>query len=243
VGRPKKVRHGDAVLTREHIVATAMRLADTDGIEQLSMRRLATELDCGVMSLYHYITDKETLVEALVDQVASEVVPPTAGLAWRTAAQHIAESTLAALLRHPWAIPVWSTTWPGPYRFDLVEQLLEALADAELPPDIADLGFHAVTNHIQGFAQQRISYHQLNSGAEASGDRLEAMLARGEYPRVAEHVEFHRSDRSTHDEFGFALDLILDGLARFAERQQRLPNDVSTTRAYDDPGHAPVDHR
>ncbi len=218
MGRPKKLRQGDAVLNHEHIVATALRLADAEGIEQLSMRRLATELDCGVMSLYHYITDKEALIEALVDQVAGEVVPPPAGAAWRTTAQHIAESTLEAQLRHPWAIPVWSTSWPGPHRFALVEQLLDAFAKAELPPDIADLGFHALTNHIQGFAQQRLSYRQLESRAELTRDRLEVMLTEGEFPRIAEHVEFHRSGGAAYDEFGFALDLILDGLERHVDR-------------------------
>lgn len=218
MGRPKKLRKDDTVLTHELIVAAALRLADSDGIEQLSMRRLATELDCGVMSLYHYITDKEALIEALVDQVAGEVVPPPADVAWRTAVQHIAESTLEAQLRHPWAISVWSTTWPGPYRFALVEQLLDALAEAGLPADVADLGFHALTNHIQGFAQQRLSYRQLESRAEVTGQRLEATLAQGEFPRVAEHVEFHRSNPTAYDEFGFALNLILDGLERLADR-------------------------
>ncbi len=216
MGRPKKVRDGDAVLTHDHIVATAMRLADADGIDQLSMRRLAAELDCGVMSLYHYIADKQALVEALVDEVAGEVESPPPGAAWRTAVRHIAAATLAAQLRHPWAIPVWSTSWPGPNRFGLVEQLLDALAQADLPPDIADLGFHALTNYVQGFAQQRISFGQLESRAEETAGRLEALLGGGEFPRVAEHVEFHRSGRAAHDEFGFALDLILDGLERSA---------------------------
>ena len=221
MGRPKKVRDGDVVLTPEHIVTTAMRLADADGIERLSMRRLAAELDCGVMSLYHYVADKETLVEALVDQVAREVPPPPAGVAWREAVRHIATLTLEAQLRHPWAIPVWSTTWPGPCRFGLVEQLLDALANADLPPDIADLGFHAVTNHIQGFAHQRISFGQLESRAEVTRDRLEEMLTAGQFPRVAEHVAFHRSDRASRDEFGFTLDLILDGLGRSANTGTR----------------------
>ncbi len=216
MGRPKKVREGDAVLTRELIVTTALRMADADGIDKLSMRRLAAELDCGVMSLYHYVADKEGLIEALVDEVAGEVVPPRDGAGWREAAEGIARSTLDAQLRHPWAIPVWSTTWPGPYRFRLSEQLLDALAGADLPPDVADLGFHALTNHVQGFAQQRLSFDRLQSSADETGARVEEVMRQGRFPRVVEHIEFHRADRSGNDEFGFTLDLILDGLERWA---------------------------
>lgn len=216
MARPKKVRDDDSVLTRDHIVTTAMRLADADGLEQLSMRRLAGELDCGVMSLYHYISDKEELIEELVDRVASEVVPPAAGVGWRVAVEQIAESTLEAQLRHPWVAAVWSATWPGPHRFGVVEHLLEALARADLPADVADLGFHAVTNHVQGFAQQRIAYDQLASRAEATRNRLEVMLAEGKLTHVAAHIGFHRTNRTEYDEFGFTLDLILDGLERLA---------------------------
>jgi len=214
MGRPKKVREGDAVLTRDHIVGTAMRMADADGIQKLSMRRLAAELDCGVMSLYHYVADREALVEALVDEVVREVEPPESGT-WQDAVRHIATSILEAQLRHPWVIPVWATSWPGPHRFALVEQLLGALADADLPPDIADLGFHAVTNHIQGFAQQRVSFGQLDDRADRTQERLEAMLTDGRFPLVIEHVEFHQAGHGSHDEFGFTLGLILDGLERF----------------------------
>ena len=217
MARPKKLREGDTVLTREHIIETAMQLADADGIDGLSMRRLASELDCGVMSLYHYVADKDALIEALVDEVAGDVEPPPVGGDWRATARRIARATLEAMLRHPWSIPVWATTWPGPHRFELMEHLLDALASAELPPDIADLGFHALTNHVQGFAQQRLSYGQLSARAEETDLRVEAMLADDRFPRVAEHVEFHRSAGASHDEFGFTLDLILDGIARAAE--------------------------
>ncbi len=217
LARPKKVREGDAVLTFEHIVEAAMAMADADGIAKLSMRRLATELDCGVMSLYHYIADKEALVEALVDQVANEVAVPPADLDWRQTAQHLARSTLDAQLQHPWVVPIWSTTWPGPHRFALVELLLETLADIGLPPDVADLGFHALSNHIQGFAQQQISFEQLAARAAITGARLEELLADDKYARVREHVEFHRAGHDTPDEFDFTLNLILDGLERSIE--------------------------
>ncbi len=189
-------------------------MADTDGIEKVSMRRLANELDCGVMSLYHYISDKEALVEALVDQVAKEVDAPNGEHGWRATAQQISESTLEAQLRHPWAVPIWSTTWPGPHRLRLMEYLLEALASSGLPSEIADLGFHALTNHIQGFAQQKVAFKQLDSRAEETGVRVQAMLSDETIPHVHEHIHFHQAGKETPDEFRFTLDLILDGLEK-----------------------------
>lgn len=217
MGRPKKEREGKPVLTLEHIVETALLMADEQGVAQLSMRKLATELGAGVMSLYHYVADKEMLVEALVDRVASEVNLETTG-DWREAARQLALSTHEALLRHPWAIPEWSTVWPGPYRFALTEQLLEVLASAELPRDVADLGFHALTNHIQGFARQRVGYGNTQTDTEEMRNRVQALLTQRDFPRVAEHVRYHVDGHGNHDEFGYVLDLILDGLANSNEK-------------------------
>ena len=216
MGRPKKERDGKPVLTLEHIVETALLMADEQGVVQLSMRKLATELGAGVMSLYHYVADKDALVEALVDRVASEVNLETTGN-WTAAARQLAIATHEALLRHPWAIPEWSTVWPGPYRFALTEELLEVLASAKLPPDVADLGFHALTNHIQGFARQRVAYGDPPPDNEEMNSRVQGLLTQADYPRVAEHVRYHMDGHANHDEFGYVLDLILDGLARSNE--------------------------
>ncbi|MGB5756592.1 MAG: TetR/AcrR family transcriptional regulator [Acidimicrobiales bacterium] len=214
MGRPKKERQGNSVLTHEHIVTTALEMVDLHGTEQLSMRKLATELGAGVMSLYHYVANKDALLEALVDRVASEVEPAEPGIEWTAAARHLAVQTHRALLRHPWAIPAWSTTWPGPHRFALMEQLLEVLATAGLPADVADLGFHALTNHIQGFARQRVAYGEIETSTDEMHERLHALLTQDEYPRVAEHARFHSVGHGTRDEFNYVLDLIIDGLER-----------------------------
>lgn len=214
MGRPKKLREGEAVLTFENIAETATKIADTEGITKVSMRRLATELDCGVMSLYHYISDKEALIEALVDQVASEVQLPGSGQGWRATAQQISESTLEAQLEHPWVVPIWSSTWPGPHRQRRMECLLEALANSGLSAELADLGFHALINHIQGFALQQVAFEQLASRASETEVRVQEMLADHALPYVHAHMHFHRSGRETPDEFRFTLDLILDGLEK-----------------------------
>ncbi len=210
----KPGRPGQSTLTRELIVTTALDMADTSGIEQLSMRKLAAELGAGVMSLYYYVDDKDALIDALVDEVASEIEPAPEGASWATVARGLAVSAHHALLRHPWAIPWWSSARPGPHRIRVMENLLAALAAADLPPDIADLGFHALANHIQGFAQQRLAYRASTSDGDAAKDRLLPKVDLGSFPHVVNHIEYHRSGKHTHDEFEFVLDLILDGLER-----------------------------
>ena len=99
-----------------------------------------------------------------------------------------------------------------------METLLEVLAGADLPADIADLGFHALTNHIQGFARQRVAYGQSPTEGEAMQAKIEATLASGQYPHIVEHARYHQEGHGTTDEFTFVLDLILDGLARSTQR-------------------------
>lgn len=218
VARPKKERDGKPVLTRESIVATALAMADDHGAEPLSMRKLAAEMGVGAMSIYHYVADRDALMEALADEVAGEVDVELPDGPWVDAARQLAVSTHEALIRHPWSIPLWIDTWPGPNRLALMETLLEVLAGADLPADIADLGFHALTNHIQGFARQRVAYGQSPTEGEAMQAKIEATLASGQYPHIVEHARYHQEGHGTTDEFTFVLDLILDGLARSTQR-------------------------
>ena len=214
MARPKKERDGKPVLTRDHIVATALQMADDHGVEPISMRKLATELGAGVMSLYHYVADKDALMEALADEVAGEVDLVVPDGPWTAAARHLAISTHHALIRHPWSIPLWTSAWPGPNRLALMEQMLDVLARADLPPDVADLGFHALTNHVQGFARQRVAYGENPTDAPETQRRIEDVLSSDRYPRIVEHARYHHEGHGSVDEFEFVLDLILDGLSR-----------------------------
>ncbi|MEO0492060.1 MAG: TetR/AcrR family transcriptional regulator C-terminal domain-containing protein [Actinomycetota bacterium] len=214
VGRPKKERDGKPVLTRESIVATAFRMADEHGVEPLSMRKLAAEMGVGAMSIYHYVADRDALMDALADEVAAEIDLERPAGPWTDAARHLAISTHEALIRHPWSIPLWTEAWPGPHRFAAMEALLDILANADLPHAVADLGFHALTNHIQGFARQRVAYGQNPTDTPEAQARIEAVLADPRYPHIAQHARYHHEHHGQVDEFTYVLDLILDGLAR-----------------------------
>src|SRR3954468_21822899 len=90
-------------LTREAMVAAAIRVADAEGIAAVSMRRIATELDARVMSLYSHVARKEDLLDLMADEAAKEsLVPEPLPASWRDAVTLLVRRELAAVRRHPW---------------------------------------------------------------------------------------------------------------------------------------------
>lgn len=182
------------------------------------MRRVAKSLGFEVMSLYNHVTNKDDLIEAMVDAAVAQVDPPPQD-EWRAEIRAIAVDLHAALRRHRWATHHWPWAFPGPHRWRLAERLLAALHDSGLSPDLADLGFHVVVNHVVGFSHLASGY--------ASGPAPEDGMARfarevdtDALPAVLRHGEYHRGPRDAArvDEFEFVLDLILDQLAESAPR-------------------------
>ena len=100
-------------LSRDRIVRAAVDLADAEGLEGLSMRRLAEELDAAPMALYRHVTNKDDLIDDMIDVVFSELDVPT-GSGWRTAMRERARGMRQALLRHPWAVGLMEAGTPGP---------------------------------------------------------------------------------------------------------------------------------
>src|ERR1051326_9151111 len=90
-------------LSRDHVLRAAVALADAIGIESLSMRKLAEELDVVPMALYKHVANKDQLLDGMLDVVIGEIAPPVSGTDWRTAVRHRILSARAALVRHPWA--------------------------------------------------------------------------------------------------------------------------------------------
>src|SRR4051812_31763501 len=91
-------------LSRERILHTAVALADDRGLAELTMRKLARELDVEAMSLYNHVANKGDLLDGMIDLVFSEIEPPAAGGDWKAELRKRAVSTREALLRHRWAV-------------------------------------------------------------------------------------------------------------------------------------------
>ena len=206
-------------LAADRIVATAIRLADADGVEALTMRRLADELGYKVMALYRHVANKDELLALMVDAVAGTIPAPSLDIEPMRGIREHSVATLEAFVRHPWAPNLWLRHMPGPNRIDHMEYLLAAFARSGLPDELAHHGFHAVNNHVLGYTLQA---QEMDAGtAEQAMDDLAREFIAGldaeRHRHSIAHVEQHLAG-DTGSSFELVLDLILDGLERLAAR-------------------------
>lgn len=211
-GGPRTRSGGRLPLTRERVLRAGVALADREGMAALSMRRLAAELDYEVMSLYHHVTNKEDLLDGMVELVAAEIDLPGPDAPWREALRQSAVDMRAALVRHPWAVSMWFSRVTGPARMRLMEAQLGALADSGIDPDLAHLGFHALLNHVLGYALQEQSFVVEGDAAVLAAQYM-ADLSPAEFPHLIAHIQQHLDEATPADDFSFVIDLILDRLA------------------------------
>ncbi|MCP9619534.1 TetR/AcrR family transcriptional regulator [Nocardia otitidiscaviarum] len=121
-------------LTAVHIAATAIDVADRDGLDGLTMRRLARELGVATAALYRYYPDRKTLVAAMTELAMEETPAPAPGPDWRSTLAAEAGAEWRLYRRHPWLLAVLARTRPpvGPALLDSLERSFTALDELEL---------------------------------------------------------------------------------------------------------------
>jgi AcrR family transcriptional regulator len=212
-----------ARLSKERVLKTAVALADREGLESLSMRKLADELGSGAMSLYHYVPNKEQLLDGIVDIVFSEIEPPSTDVDWKTAMRKRAISTREALRRHPWAIGLMEgRTNHGPANLRLHDAVLGCLRAAGFSLEMTVHAYSVQDAYIYGFAlqEQDMSPESADDfAAEAQRQMREYEAVLAEYPHLVEVVGGHvaKAGYDYATEFLFGLDLILAGLDRLRD--------------------------
>lgn len=210
----RRSTHPRETLTRERVLLAAMAMADESGVDALTMRSLGQRLGVEAMSLYNHVTNKDDVLDAIVDMAVAEIVPPAATGDWRAAIRASALSANEVLYRHPWACAMWLQRMPGPARVRYMEGLLACLDRSKLPHDIAHHAYHVIDTYIVGFtAQQHTFVMDPEQLAAAASDFL-AGLQPATSPHVIAHVHAHMGDAPATSAFEFGLDLVLDGLAR-----------------------------
>jgi AcrR family transcriptional regulator len=204
-------------LSRERVLVAAVAFADEHGIASLSMRRLGGVLGVEAMSLYNHVANKDQLLDGMVDLVFGEIDLPGSGAGWKTAMRARAESARQALGRHPWAIALMSTrTSPGPATLRHHDAVIGNLRGAGFSINLAAHAFSALDSYIYGFALQEATL-PLGDTEEETAEAAQMIMAQvpaDEYPHLTEFTIEHvlRPGYDYANEFGFGLDLILDGL-------------------------------
>jgi AcrR family transcriptional regulator len=212
--------------TREQIAAAALAVADREGFEAVSMRRVALELGAGTMTLYHYVRTKADLLDLMDDAIMGEVLVPDGELSpnWREALTEIALRSRAAFSRHPWALEGLRGARGGPNGMKHFEQTLAAVSSLEL--DLAgklELAL-IVDDYVFGYVV-RASHAGASVPDEdarsAAGGYLASLLATGEYPNtsrmfegmeIAEGLELMIAAFRNEDRFERGLARLMDGL-------------------------------
>jgi AcrR family transcriptional regulator len=173
-------------LSRDDLAAAAVRIADAEGIDALSMRRLATELDVGTMTLYHYIETKDELLAVLVDAVMGEVVLPSDEPlpdTWRDALTVIARRSRASCERHPWMLDIRDSPPFGPNSVRHFDQSLEAVSSLDVPlRDKVDI-VSVVDEYVFGYSLMARNEPMKDPEVEDGMlDYLSVLLDTGAYP-------------------------------------------------------------
>jgi len=201
-----------ARLSREKILASAVRLADRDGLDAVTMRRLGQALGVEAMSLYKHVANKDAILDGLLERVLAEVDLPQPGGDWEAELRRAAVSLHDALARHSWACGLVMAPGSSPNalgaRIRYIEALLRTLREAGFTPTQAYYGYHALDSHAVGFALWELG-HAVPDNAEVEPILRE--IESGAYPYLLEHAHQHEIDHP-QTSFEFGLDLIFDGL-------------------------------
>lgn len=203
-------------LTRERVLRAAVALADREGLESLTMRKLADELGAGAMSLYHYVANKEELLDAMIDVVFEEIELPPEETDWQSAMRRRAVSARQVLARHPWAIGLMeSRTSPGPANLRHREAVTACLRRAGFSVLMATHANWLLDSYVYGFALQEASlpFDTADELADMVEDVFLPQLPPDEFPYLNESAAaLVAAGYDPADEFMFGLDLVLAAL-------------------------------
>ena len=204
-------------LSRDRVLRGAIAVADAGGIGALTIRSLAQELGVKPMSVYHYVANKDEILDAIVDLVFGEIELPVPGGDWRAEMLRRASSARQVLRRHPWATALLqSRTNPGPATLRHHNAVIGTLREAGFTVEQTAHTFALIDSYVYGFA---LSEHALpingpDSVADVAASMMMQFLAH-DYPHLVEFTIEHvmQPGYDFGSEFEYGLRLILGALA------------------------------
>lgn len=209
-------------LTRDRVIEAAMRVMDEEGLESVSMRRVAREVGVEAMSLYHHVEDKEDLLDGICERVMAEFDFPEPVDDWAENCRRGARAWRCLLQAHPAAMRLFAEQ-RGPVRsidsMRPMEFALEILRGAGLSDRDTAQAFHAFGGYIQGFVMMELG--SIAGGSDEEHMKMHAELAAampGEFPAL-QAVSRYFAECGPDEQFEFGLELLIRGL----EAKARTP--------------------
>ena len=230
-GLPESRKGPRPGLTLEQIVTAGIALADAEGLDALSMRKLSAELGVGTMSLYRYVPTKHELLNLMLDHVLGGQLGRTdPGSSWRVNLTAMAEHARAMYLRHLWLLQVnWSRPVLGPNAIAQMEETVAGLAELPFADQEKMMTVSAVDAYVTGSVREEILYAQAAAESGLTEEEfwnyqlpvLERAMESGQYPAMAALSE-DVFDAGWEDSFALGLQFLLDGIEqRVARRSGR----------------------
>ena len=227
-----------ARFTREEIAEAALAVADSEGFDAVSMRRVASELGAGTMTLYHYVRTKDELVALMDNAIMGEVLVPDDELPsdWRPALTLIARRARASFDRHPWALIAMTDAQMGPNGMRHLEQSVAAVAELDIDFVSTFEIIGLVDEYVFGYALRRREPGPEDPDARERwlaqvSQYIDDELATGDYPQLAGlmpeggmAVVWERMQESdaAEDRFERGLERLLDGIELDLKRRGAL---------------------
>jgi AcrR family transcriptional regulator len=218
--RPEPRSRGQrGVLSRAEIVQTALKIADEEGLAEVSIRRLARELRAGAMSLYHYFDSRDEILDLMSETVAQEMLVPDLPADWRPALRAVAQHSRATFLHHPWLLTtLQERPRVTPNLLRHIEQSAQAVASlAGVERELLSGIVTAVDDYTIGYTLRELMGGGADRGRRIASSFAEAaeephirfLLESGEFPML----EHFLSDGLGPPEPSFerGLEWLLDG--------------------------------
>lgn len=205
-------------LSSDRVFRTAIELADAEGTQALTMRKLAQKLGVEAMSLYHHVADKEAILDGMVEAVFAEIELPE-GLCWKEAMRERCNRLRETLLRHPWSVALLdSRRNPGAATLHHQDWMLGTLYAAGFSVPLAANVAATVDAYVYGFAVQEVAL-PFDTGGDDMDEVMEdlaSLITPETYPNIVRMAGEYvmQPGYAFANEFPIGLELILDGYER-----------------------------
>ncbi|MHA2787800.1 TetR/AcrR family transcriptional regulator [Corynebacterium sp. S7] len=203
-------------LSREAVIEAAIDFADTQGLDELSMRKLAEALGVTPMALYNHVANREEMIDGMVEHLVASIPAPQHGKGWKVAVRSKILAAREVMNAHPWAPDAIETrTSAGHSVLHFMDELMALMFEGGLSADLVHHAMHALSTRMWGFNRDVLPTPQMPKDPEQYATAM-ADYQR-EYPaiiRMATDAPHTGAGCDADAEFEFALDILLDAFER-----------------------------